>query len=112
VVKQRLYFPTAIDFTNVGGIVQGAFKGVAMSEKPVFIHDGGGCRFVGVDRTGPIPVDMYVCNGSIIRRRSNEPSDYESVPRTILALLGSQMPEHYKRVVDAAKDKGLWDVAA
>lgn len=75
---------------------------------PAHDHDCEGCIYVGSDAPQPgerrvNQVDMYICNNSLIRRYSSEPSDYGS--SLLVGLVGGP-GERYLRVVAAAHALG------
>lgn len=71
--------------------------------KPVFEHDCRGCRFLD-HRHG---ADLYFCPGAIprstlIARTSDEPSQYESMPLSMVIDLEDTHPDHLSKRLSAA----------
>ena len=57
---------------------------------PKFEHDCEDCKYLG-STGGP---DFYICpeSQSLVRRFSDEPSDYGSIPTTMVVGLGDNSP--------------------
>lgn len=64
--------------------------------KPLYKHDCEHCNFVKVGKYFGERVDIYVCEGVVLYRNSDEPSDNRTVSMRII----KGFPDNYRDILD------------